>query len=123
MIGMGRRGWAGYLAGKAVALSLAAIVAAFILNRVALPKLAETLHEMHKQPTPFIAFGLQHHGLLPFLPVPGLILGIAAFVLRPLRSLLAPLALLAAVLATGVIVAMLLGSMAPLYEVPRDLRI
>ncbi len=122
MISFGRRSWPVLLAGKAIAISLAAIVAAVVLNQMALPRLAEELHGLQRQPSSFIVFGLKHRGLLPFLPVPGLILGIAAFAMRPLRSPLALLAMLAAVAATGVIVAMLLGSMAPLYEIPRDLR-
>lgn len=121
MIGTGRRNWSAYLAGKAVAISLVAIVAGVVLNRMALPRLSDALHDLHRQPSPLIAFGLNHRALLPFLPVPGLLLGVSAFVLRPLRPILAPAAMLAAVAATGAIVAMLLGSMAPLYEVPRGL--
>ncbi|MBI4580328.1 MAG: hypothetical protein HY718_11540 [Planctomycetes bacterium] len=113
--------WSLFLAAKAIAISVVAIGAAIVLSRMALPKLAETLHGMNVTPAPWVLKGLEYQAELPMLPVPGLLLGIAAIMFKPCRPLLAALALAAAVLATGVIVAMLIGSMAPLYEVPRGL--
>jgi hypothetical protein len=108
--------WAGYLAGKAIAISGGAIVAAMALSRVALPTLVESLSGMGNQPPEWVLIALQYRSELPLLPLPGLILGVAAIMLRPLRGVLAVAAMLAAGLATAIIVAMLIGSLAPFYD-------
>jgi len=119
MIFLTQRNWSAYLAGKAIALSVVAIGAAVVLTRMALPRLIESLNGAGREVSPLIALGLEHRSLLPFLPIPGLLLGVAAFILRPLRSPLAILAMIVAVVSTAAIIGLLLGSMAPLYQVPR----
>lgn len=113
--------WSLAMAGKAIAISLVAIGAGFVLQAKALPKLVETLREMDREPSAWIALGLQFSSLLPLLPVPGLVLGIGAIIMPTFRKPLAALAIVAAAAATAVIVAMLIGTMAPLYEIPREL--
>ena len=58
---------------------------------------------------------------LLYVPIPGLVLGVAALILRPLRPLLAPLAALASLLAVAVIVGTLVIALVPMYQVPADL--
>jgi len=110
------RNWSVYLAFKAVAISLAAIVAAIALSRLALPKLVEAMHGMGTKPPDWVLLALDYRSELPLLPVPGLLLGIAAILFRPFRGLLAIVALLAAALVTLAIVAMLIGSLTPFYD-------
>lgn len=116
-----RHRWAVSMAIKAILLSIVASGAGFVVGRMALPKLIDALHGMGQKPPELILTSLQYQDLLPLLPLPGLVLGIAALMFRVFRPLLAPLAMLAAVLATFGIVAMLIGSMAPLYQIPRGL--
>jgi hypothetical protein len=108
-----------YLAFKAIAVSLAAIVAAMVLSRMALPKLVEAMHGLGSKPPDWVLLALDYRNELPLLPVPGLLLGIAAIMFRPFRGVLAVAALLAAGLATFAIVAMLIGCLAPFYDATR----
>jgi hypothetical protein len=116
-----RQMWATLMAVKAALLSAVAIAAAVVLTRMALPKLVEALHCAGRPSSPLVLMELRYQDTIPLLPVPGLILGIAALMFRPFRALFAILAMLAALVATAGIVALLIGSMAPLYEVPRGL--
>lgn len=111
--------WGGILAGKAIAISLAGIGAALALSRLALPKVVSVLSEMGQKPADWILLALDYRDELPLLPVPGLLLGIAALMFRPMRGPLAFLAIVAAGLATAGIVAMLIGSIAPFYDASR----
>lgn len=106
-----------YLAGKAIVVSLAAIAASLVLSRMALPRLSAVLGEMGAQPPGWAMAALQFQNELPLLPVPGLLLGIAALMFRPFRTPLAVAAMLAAVAATAMIVAMLVGTLVPFYGV------
>jgi hypothetical protein len=108
--------WSAYLAGKAIAISGAAIVAAMVLSRMALPMLVDSLSGMDKEPADWILIALQYSNGLPLLPVPGLVLGVAAMMLRPLRGVLAVLAMIASGLSAAIIVAMLMGTLAPFYD-------
>lgn len=54
------------------------------------------------------------------IPIPGLILSIAAIVLPRLRPVLAALAAIASVLAMILVVASLVAAMAPMYQISRD---
>jgi len=76
---------------------------------------------MNRETPSWVFTALEYHAELPFLPVPGLLLGIAALMFKPFRLPLAVLAMIVAVAATAAIVAMLIGGMMPLYEVPRGL--
>ena len=114
-----RSAWPTTMAVKAILLSIVASGAGFVLTRMALPKLADALHVIGHEPSGWVLTGMRFQDVLPILPAPGLVLGIAALMFRPFRPLLAVLAMLVAVAATIVIVALLIGSMAPLYEIPR----
>lgn len=116
-----RQNWATFLAVKAITLSIVAMAAAFVLGHLALPKLAEALNGMGRDPSALVLKGIEYQAWIPILPTPGLLLGIWALMFRSLRTPLAVLAMLLAVAATVAVVLLLLGSMAPLYQVPRDL--
>lgn len=106
-----------YLAAKAITISLVAIGAAVVLSRMALPRMTLLLGEMGAKPPDWALAALSYQAELPLLPVPALLLGIAALMFRRVRGLLAGLAMLAAVAATAAIVAMLVGSLMPFYNV------
>ncbi len=108
--------WSVYLAGKAVAISIVAIGAAVVLSQMALPRLVAVLGEMGAKPPGWALRALDYRSELPLLPAPGLLLGIAALMFKPFRGLLALAAIIAAVLATFIIVAMLVGSLVPFYD-------
>lgn len=108
--------WSAYLAGKAIAISIVAIGAAVALSRMALPRLTAVLGEMGTAPPAWALRALDFRDELPLLPVPGLLLGIAALMFRSFRGLLAVAAIIAAGLATGIIIAMLIGSLMPFYD-------
>ena len=120
--GRGRRSsfWT-WLAFRSIIAAALAIVVAIIVNRTAMPKLT-TEAPTAQSDLPLGLTGLvAHRGLLPLVPVPGLLLGIAALVLRPLRPLLAILATIGCVLAVVLILGTLVGALAPLYQAPAEL--
>lgn len=108
--------WSAVVAGNAIALAGTAIGAAIALSRLALPKLAEELSGMGSQPPEWVSIALDHHNELPLVGVPGLVLGVAAMMIRPLRSVLAVAAIIAAGLAIAAILLMFIGTLAPLYN-------
>jgi hypothetical protein len=110
------RNLSGYVAAKAIAISVVAIGAAVVLSQMALPRLTTVLGEMGAKPPDWALTALEYQSELPLLPVPGLLLGIAAFMFKPMRGMLAWAAMLASVAATGIIVAMLIGSLVPFYN-------
>lgn len=105
------------MAGKAIVVSAMSIAAAVVLSRMALPRLTAVLGEMGTPPPGWATAALRFQNELPLLGVPGLVLGIAALMFKPFRGLLAAAAMFAAVAATGAIVAMLVGTLAPFYGV------
>jgi hypothetical protein len=119
-----RRGqWFTRLAFKSTTTSILAIVAAYIVNAMAFPALEREHAEAAKNSSPVLRGLLELRPLLMFLPLPGLVLGVAAIVLRPLRPLLAPLALVASILAVAAIVGVLVAGLAPMYQMPTDLQL
>jgi hypothetical protein len=115
------RNWASFLAAKAIAVSVVAMGAGYVLAQVALPKLADALHGVGRMPSDLVLTGLRFKAELPFLPAPGLLLGLAAFMFPSVRRPCAVLAMVAAAVSTLIIVGLLIGSLAPLYQVPREL--
>lgn len=96
-------------------------MAAVLLNQFGFQNL---VHEVKNAPTETPAWSmmlLENRGLLPYLPVPGLILSLLALMMRPLRGLLAMLAMFATILSVLVIVATLLAGIVPLYQLPNDM--
>jgi hypothetical protein len=122
VIGRRRRvGFSTWLAFRSTFMAVMAIVAAVILNQTALPKLALELGSPQVNLPGGLERLLARPAVLPYLPVPGLVLGIGALVLRPLRPILAVLSAGASLIAFLLIVGTLIVSMLPLYHVPKDL--
>ena len=119
-----RRGaWPTRLAYRATITSILALVAAYVVQTAAMPVLDREYADAAKHLSPLPRGLLDLRGWLMFLPIPGLALGLAAIVLRSLRPLLAPLALLASVLAIAAIVGVLVAGLAPMYQMPADLQL
>lgn len=107
----------------AIAVSTGVAIVAVLLNRVAIPPLLEQHKAAGATVEGWSKFLLDHHDLLPYVAVPGVVLGLAAIYLRPLRGLLAFLATLATLAAVGALLATLLAGMAPLYQIPADMNL
>ncbi len=117
-----RRGvWLTRLAFRSTLTSALAIVAAYIVKTMALPALGKETEDAASAIPADWRWLLSLRDYLLFLPIPGLVLGVAAIALRPLRPLLAPLALVAAVLAVVAIAGSLVVTLAPLYRVSGEL--
>ncbi len=115
-------GWSTRLAVRSVLTCVVAIVVGVMVSSSALPKLEREVKEAGGHRSPVMRKLVESRSLLPFAPVPGLLLGIAALVLRPLRAPLALAAMLATVACVGLLIATLGAAMAPLYDVPADLQ-
>jgi hypothetical protein len=109
------------LAIRATVLAVCAIVAGMIFESQAQPKLNTELEGLHLQRPAILKWVEPFQGHLRYVPVPALVLGIAALALRPFRPVLAIAAMVAAVLAIMILVGSLLAVMAPMYQVPADL--
>ena len=109
------------LAVRATLTAVVAIVAAGVFESRAQSKLQGELTGMHLQPPASLGWLGVFQGHLQYVPVPALLLGVAALVLRPLRPILAPLAMVATLLAVLIVVGSLLAAMAPLYRMPAEL--
>ena len=110
-----------WLALRSVFTAGMAIVVAIILNRTAMPRLAAEAPTTHVNLPAGLSCLLVGRHLLPWIPVPGLLLGLAALLLRPLRPILAALAAIGCLIAVVLIVGALIGALAPLYQAPAEL--
>jgi hypothetical protein len=113
--------WPMWLAVRSTATAVTGIVVAMTLGSTALPKLSEELKASDLQPPAPLGVLVANPQALPMLPVPGLLLGIAAIVLRPFRGPLAILSAIAATAAMVLIVGALIGSLAPMYSMSVDM--
>lgn len=111
-----------WLAIRSTITAIGAIVAAVVLESTALPKLEGELKAMQAQPPAALAWVTPFQGHLRFVPVPALLLGVAAIVLRPLRRPLAILATIFSILAVAILVGSLVAALAPMYQMPRELQ-
>ena len=110
-----------WLALRSVLTAGMAIVVAIILNRTAMPRLTAETPTTHANLPSGLSCLLVGRHLLPWIPVPGLLLGLAALALRPLRPILAVLAAIGCLIAVVLIVGALIGALAPLYQAPAEL--
>lgn len=111
-----RRRWPLVLAVKAMAISVVGLGAGYTVNQLALPRLLEELEGSRKALSPVLSHMLSVRGLLSMSPLAGLLLGLAAIGLKPLRTPLALLAMVAAIGSVAAIVGMLVLAMMPLYQ-------
>jgi hypothetical protein len=113
--------WPMWLAVRSTATAVTGIVVAMFIGSAALPKMAAELQASELQPPAPLGVLVANPQALPMLPVPGLLLGIGAILLRPLRGPLAILAAIASTLAMVLIVGTLVGALVPMYNIPVDL--
>jgi hypothetical protein len=109
------------LAVRATMTAAGAIVAAMIFESAAMPKLQGELKAMNLRPPAGLAWVVPFQGHLRYVPIPALVLGIAAIALRPLRRPLAIAAMALALLAVVILVGSLVAAIAPMYQMPAEL--
>ena len=110
--------WPTWLAFRSTATAASALVAAFILRSTALPKLGGEMSDLGVGPPEAASWLVGMRDWLVILPLPGLILGIGAIVMRSVRPVLAVFAALASAAAILLIVATLAASLVPMYQMP-----
>jgi hypothetical protein len=116
-----RRGSFGiWLAVRSIVTAAAASVVAIVLNHTAMPSLLEELRDSDMDVPQWLEMIVGFQPLLPWVGLPGVILGIAALMLRPLRKPLALLASLLSVAAIALVVATLVSAMIPFYQSSHD---
>ncbi len=113
--------WPTWLAFRSTLTAASAIVVGWIVKTTALPAVAKQASELGTGGLASSDWLVLARDLLPFVGVPGLVLGIAAIAMRPFRPALALLAAFASVAAIIVIVGTLVASILPMYEMPADL--
>ncbi len=119
---MRRRGsWSMWLAVRATTTAVIGIIVALVLQSAALPKLHSESKKLDRHTPSALEWVSVRPAVLPFLPVPAIILGVAAMFLRPVRGVLAALAALLTVIAMVFIVGSLVAGLAPMYQMPPDL--
>lgn len=117
----GRRSFGTWLAFRSTFTAASTLIAAWIVQRTALPALTRESAGTSASSSGLANVVLALRDWLIWLPLPGLLLGVAAIVLTTVRGPLALLAALAAFAAVAALVAVLVFSLAPLYQVPPDL--
>jgi len=113
--------WATRLAFRSTVTAAATLVAAYVVQSQAMPALTEKTGELGRGAPAALSWLTGLQGWLMYIPLPGLILGVAAITMRRLRPILSPLAALASLLAVVTLVATLAASLAPMYQVPEEL--
>ncbi len=111
-----RGGWPLWLAVKSALTSAVAIGAAIVLNRTLIPKAMFELRDAGAELSKWTAFVFEHHDRLTVIPWAALGVSVAAIGLRSRRPMLAILATVASTLALVVVVAALLLTLMPLYQ-------
>lgn len=109
-------GWWLWLSGRAVALAVVSGVVAYILQELTLPRLAEEGFSLDPSASGLPDWIENIQGFLLYTPVPGLCLGVAAFIFRPFRRSLSILAILASLAALVLVVGTLVAALAPMYS-------
>ena len=120
MMLMRRRSFGIWLAVRSIVTAVGASVVAVILNHTAMPNLLDGLRDSGQDVPQWLQQVVDLQPLLPWVGVPGVIFGIAAMVLRPLRTPLALLAGLLSVVAIVLVVATLVAAMIPFYQGSQD---
>ncbi|GMU23891.1 MAG: hypothetical protein AMXMBFR13_39690 [Phycisphaerae bacterium] len=113
--------WSTWLAFRSTITAIGAIIVAVVLNNTALPKLDAEVKGVDQKPAALAQYTAQAPRYLPLIPVPAVVFGVAAILLRPFRGPLAILAAIGSVIAIVAIVGTLITALAPLYSLPREL--
>jgi hypothetical protein len=121
MMMLSKRGRKMWFAVRSVVTAIVCIVVAIILHKAAIPALISKGELPESNMSDLTHLVVDNHQWLPWVPVPALILGFAAVVLRPLRGLLVPFAVLASLVAVVVIIGSLIVVMMPMYQSINDL--
>ena len=100
------------MAFRSTATALVALIAAYVVQSKALPALTREMSELGNDSPAAVSWLMGLRGWLIVVPLPGLVLGIAAIALRRLRPILSPLAALASLAAVVALVATLAASLA-----------
>ncbi len=117
-----RRGrFATRLAVRSILTGVVAIIVGYFVQSTALNRIRQEEVKPAVNLPPVVSTIAANPGVLPFLPVPGIILGVAAMILRPLRGILASLAALMVALSIAAIIGSLVVALAPMYQMPDDL--
>lgn len=111
-----RRAFGVWLAVRSIVTAAAASIVAVVLNQTAMPKLIDELNESGADVPSWLEKIIQFQPLLPWVGLPGVVLGTAALTLRSLRNPLAFLAGLLSVTAIALVVATLVAAMIPFYQ-------
>ncbi|MHC4442594.1 MAG: hypothetical protein ACYTF1_10025 [Planctomycetota bacterium] len=106
-----------WLAVRSVATAVIAIVVAIILHKTAIPALVGNYDSNSSNVSTFTQLVIDNQQLLPWIPVPALIVGITAVAIRHSRGILAPVAAITSLIAVIVIVGSLIAVMMPMYLV------
>jgi len=113
--------WPTRMALRSMATAVTAIAAGWAVQAKALPVLTGEVNALGTRGAVDLSSLAAVGPWLPFAGVPGLVLGIAAMLMKPLRPVLAILAVLASLAAVVLVVGSLVASLAPTYNMPRDL--
>ena len=111
-----RRSFGLWLAVRSIITAAAASAVAIVLSHTAMPKLIHELRDSGADVPSWLEKIVEFQPLLPWVGLPGVVVGIAALMLRPFRK---PLALLAGVLSVAAIVLVvttLVAAMIPFYQ-------
>ncbi len=119
---LGRRkapgAWSRWLAIKSLITGIVMIPAVIVVKQYGLNVLAEQGEGLDVTPLPWVEPIIANFYVLP---LPGLALAVFALILRPVRLPLAVLSLVLTLFGVLLVVAALVGSLAPFYQVPQDL--
>lgn len=108
---------------RATTTAVTAMIAGYIIDATALPRLRAEAKGLGVSAPPAVGWMSVFEGHLCYVPVPALLAGVAALMLPSVRPILAVAAGLLALLSLAVVVGTLLAVLGPMYAGPRDLKL
>ena len=119
MLKRGRRSL--WFAVRSVATAVVCIVVAIILHKIAIPALDNMSDQLETNVPTVTYLIIDNHQWLPWIPVPALVVGIAAVILCPMRCILTPVAVITSLIAVIIVIGSLIVVMMPMYLTMNDL--
>jgi hypothetical protein len=111
---MRKRSWTTWLAFRSLITGLVALVAAYMVDSAALPRLASESRGLEKTASvPAILGTIQPY--LMHIPATAVGIALMAVMIRSLRGILAPIAAILSVVAVAAVIGVFLGALRPLY--------